>query len=62
MTSESPSSDETDQEAPTGLPADADEATPLGTSDEEPEGDGDPQRGADSMPGIPTDGDPPAAS
>lgn len=61
MTPEFPRS-ETDPEAPTGLPDEADEATPLGTSDEEPEGDGAPQRGADAMPGIPTEGDPPAAS
>jgi hypothetical protein len=53
---------ETDRDAPTGLPDDADEATPLGTTEEAPEGEDQPQRGADAMPGIPTDGEPPAAS
>jgi hypothetical protein len=53
---------ETDRDAPTGLPDDADEATPLGTTEEAPEGEDRPQRGEDAMPGIPTDGEPPAAS
>jgi hypothetical protein len=53
---------ETDRDAPTGLPDDADEATPLGTTEEAPEGEDQPQRGEDAMPGIPTDGEPPAAS
>jgi hypothetical protein len=49
-------------EAPSGLPDDADEATPLGTPDEAPEGDAEVRRGEEHMPGIPTDGEPPAAS
>ena len=53
---------EIDRDAPTGLPADADEATPLGTPEETPEGEGESPRGADHMPGIPTGGEPPAAS
>ena len=47
---------------PSGLPDENEEATPLGTTEEEPEGDAEPQRGEDAMPGIPTEGDPPAAS
>ena len=50
---------EIDRDAPTGLPDDADEATPLGTADEAPEGDRDAQRGEQAMPGIPTGGEPP---
>lgn len=53
---------ETDRDAPSGLPAGADEATPLGTDEESPEGEGDTPRGEDHMPGIPTEGEPPAAS
>ncbi len=53
---------ETDRDAPSGLPNEDHEATPLGTTDEEPEGDGDVQRGEDAQPGIPTEGEPPAAS
>lgn len=48
--------------APSGMPDDAPEATPLGTADEAPEGEGEPRRGAQEMPGIPTGGEPPAAS
>ncbi|MFL5845617.1 MAG: hypothetical protein ACJ762_13085 [Solirubrobacteraceae bacterium] len=53
---------ETDRDAPSGMPEDAPEGTPLGTTDEKPEGDAEPQRGEDAMPGIPTEGEPPAAS
>lgn len=54
---------ETDRNAPTGLPEDAgEEPTPLGTDDETPEGADAPQRGEEAMPGIPTGGEPPAAS
>lgn len=52
---------ETDREAPTGLPHEGEEETPLGTSEEEPDGEGEPQRGEEAMPGIPTEGDPPSA-
>jgi hypothetical protein len=52
---------EIDRDAPTGLPDEAEEATPLGTTDEAPEGEADPQRGADAMPGIPTGGEPPTS-
>jgi hypothetical protein len=48
-------------DAPTGLPDDADEATPLGTTEEAPEGADEPRRGEDAMPGIPTGGEPPTA-
>lgn len=50
------------EDAPSGLPADAEEATPLGTEEEAPEGEDAPQRGEQAMPGIPTGGEPPAAS
>jgi hypothetical protein len=53
---------ETDRDAPTGLPHENEEEAPLGADQEEPEGDAEPQRGEDAMPGIPTDGEPPAAS
>jgi hypothetical protein len=50
-------------EAPTGIregtPPEL-EDTPLGTESEQPEGEGDPPRGADAMPGIPTSGAPPS--
>jgi hypothetical protein len=50
-------------DVPTGLPDDdAPEAEPLGPPDAEPEGEGETPRGEDAMPGIPTEGDPPAAS
>ena len=50
------------EEAPSGLPSDQPEAEPLGVPDAAPEGDDEPQRGEDAMPGIPTEGEPPAAS
>lgn len=53
---------ETDRDAPTGLPDAAGEEAPLGTDDEAPEGADAPQRGEEAMPGIPTGGEPPAAS
>ena len=49
-------------DAPTGLPDDADEAEPLGVPASDPEGEGDTPRGEDAQPGIPTEGEPPAAS
>lgn len=52
---------ETDREAPSGLPNEEHEGTPLGTTEEAPEGDAEPRRGAEDMPGIPTEGDPPAS-
>jgi hypothetical protein len=52
---------EIDRDAPTGLPDQREEASPLGTSEEAPEGEGDPRRGTESMPGIPTGGEPPSA-
>jgi hypothetical protein len=48
-------------DAPTGLPDEAGEETPLGATDEAPEGDAEPQRGDEAMPGIPTGGEPPSA-
>jgi hypothetical protein len=50
------------EEAPSGLPPDQPEEEPLGVPDAAPEGEDEPQRGADAMPGIPTEGEPPAAS
>lgn len=52
---------ETDREPPTGLPDEAAEAQPLGTDEEAPDGDAEPRRGEDHMPGIPTGGEPPSA-
>lgn len=48
---------------PTGMPAGADEADPLGAPDtgEKPEGEGDTPRGAEEQPGIPTEGEPPVS-
>jgi hypothetical protein len=47
-------------EAPSGLPDEASEETPLGPPDERPEGEGEPPRGGEAMPGIPTEGEPPS--
>jgi hypothetical protein len=48
-------------DGPSGLPDQAEEATPLGTDDADPDGEGDRARGAEAMPGIPTGGEPPDA-
>ena len=48
--------------APSGLPAEEPEEAPLGVPEARPEGEGEPDRGADAMPGIPSEGEPPAAS
>ena len=45
-------------EAPSGLPPDEPEDEPMGVPDA-PEDE--PDKGADAMPGIPTEGDPPDA-
>lgn len=47
-----------DDPAPSGLPDDAREPEPLGAPN--PRSD-DPETGADAMPGIPTEGEPPDA-
>lgn len=53
---------ETDREAPpSGLPDEASEGTPLGTTEAAPEGEGETPRGEDHMPGIPTGGEPPTS-
>lgn len=52
---------ETDRAAPTGLPDDAREETPLGGDEVDPDGEGDPSRGDDAMPGIPAGDEPPSA-
>ncbi len=44
------------EEVPEGF-----EEQPLGTTEEDPEGEGEPRRGAEEMPGIPTEGEPPSA-
>jgi hypothetical protein len=49
------------EEAPSGLPPDQPEEEPLGVPDAAPEGDDEPERGEDAMPGIPTEGEPPPA-
>ena len=49
-------------DVPTGMPQGADEEDPLGTPEESPDGEGETPRGSDAQPGIPTEGDPPAAS
>ncbi len=48
------------ESVPSGLPDDAPEPDPLGTPDERPEGEDEPERGPDAMPGIPTEGEPPS--
>jgi hypothetical protein len=54
--------DETpDPEAPTGLPEDQPEEPPLGVAEADPENE-DLHPGPEAMPGIPTEGEPPAAS
>jgi hypothetical protein len=53
--------DETPQDAPTGMPEDEPEAEPLGVPDADPGGKETPL-GPENMPGIPTEGEPPAAS
>jgi hypothetical protein len=47
--------------APTGLPDDAEEGTPLGPPRIDPEGEGEPERGPEAMPGIPDAGEPPTS-
>jgi hypothetical protein len=37
------------------------EDTPLGTEEEQPEGEGERARGPEAMPGVPTEGEPPTA-
>ena len=37
------------------------EAEPLGVRSADPDGEGEPARGKDAMPGIPTEGEPPSA-
>jgi hypothetical protein len=49
-------------DAPSGLPPDEPEEEPLGVPEALPEGEDEPGRGAEAMPGIPTEGEPPAAS
>jgi hypothetical protein len=48
-------------DVPSGLPPDEPEEPPLGVPDAKPEGEDEPARGPDAMPGIPTEGDPPDA-
>jgi hypothetical protein len=50
---------ETDPEAPSGLPEGAEQDEPLVPAD--PPGEA-PEPGEEAMPGIPTEGDPPAVS
>ena len=50
-----------DDDAPTGMRDEAQEAPPLGVPADAGEDDGDGAGGAEQMPGIPTDGEPPSA-
>lgn len=50
-----------DDDIPSGMPdEDAPEAQPLGPSETDPDGEAT-EPGADAMPGIPTEGEPPSA-
>ncbi|HEV7752931.1 MAG TPA: hypothetical protein VGO71_15405 [Baekduia sp.] len=53
--------DETPEDAPTGLPEDQPEEQPLGVPEADPDGEHT-EPGPDAMPGIPNEGEPPAAS
>jgi hypothetical protein len=53
--------DRSSGDAPTGLPTQSYEAVPLGTTEEAPDGEDEPRRGENAMPGIPTGGEPPTA-
>jgi len=55
---------ETDRpdEAPSGMPDESTESDPMGVPEAAPEGEDDPRRGEDAMPGIPSEGEPPGAS
>lgn len=55
---------ESPDETPSGLPdeEDASEDEPLGGPESDPDGEGEPRRGDHAMPGIPDEGEPPAAS
>ena len=50
----------TPEDAPSGLPPDQPEESPLGVPAPH-EGEDEPARGPEAMPGIPTEGDPPDA-
>ena len=52
----------TSDDAPSGLPPDEPEEAPLGVPEARPGGEDEAERGPDAMPGIPNDGEPPAAS
>jgi hypothetical protein len=51
----------TPDDAPSGLPPDEPEEAPLGVPEARPDGEDEPGHGPDVMPGIPTEGEPPAA-
>ena len=51
-----------DDDIPTGLRDDMPEETPLGPTEADPDHDAAEERGPDAMPGIPTEGDPPASA
>ena len=52
----------TPADAPRGLAPHELAEAPLGVPEARPEGEDEPDRGPDAMPGIPTKGEPPAAS
>jgi hypothetical protein len=47
---------------PSGLPPDEPEEEPMGVPEARPDGEDERNRGPGAMPGIPTEGEPPAAS
>jgi hypothetical protein len=49
-------------DAPSGLPPDEPEEEPMGVPEARPDGEDEHDRGPGAMPGIPTEGEPPAAS
>jgi hypothetical protein len=53
--------DERPETAPRGMPDGEPEETPLGVDEADPDGD-QTEPGPDAMPGVPTEGEPPAAS
>jgi hypothetical protein len=53
--------DETRDEVPSGMPEGDPEDQPLGVDEADPDADRT-ERGPEAMPGIPVDGEPPAAS
>ncbi|HEV2820397.1 MAG TPA: hypothetical protein VGW11_07815 [Solirubrobacteraceae bacterium] len=49
---------QTEEEIPSGVAQEGSEPPPMGGEETDPEGEGEPRRGEDAMPGIPTEGEP----